>query len=300
MQTGREMRIFLTGSYGQVGWELHRGLLPYGEVFASDKDTLDLLDPAAVRRSVRDFKPNAIINAAAYTAADRAETERDLCRKLNAEVPSILAEEAAALGAWMVHYSTDYVFNGDNGRPWTEDDKPAPLNFYGRSKMEGDMAVAEKCPKHLIFRTSWVYASRGSNFLRTMLRLFKEKNELRIVDDQIGAPTWARYVAQATLMALKQAYDAADAKLSGVYNLVASGTTSWYNFAREIRDCFGGFENVTLRPVPSSEYPSPAVRPLWSVLSAEKLGRVFGIHPVPWRDAMKLCADEIKEVQRMA
>lgn len=301
MQTGREMRIFLTGAYGQVGWELHRGLLPYGEVFASDKDTLDLLDPAAVRRSVRDFKPNAIINAAAYTAADRAETERDLCRKLNAEVPSILAEEAAALGAWMVHYSSDYVFNGDNGRPWTEDDQPAPLNFYGWSKMEGDMAVAEKCPKHLIFRTSWVYASRGSNFFRTMLRLFKEeKNELRIVDDQIGAPTWARYVAQATLMALKQAYDAADAKLSGVYNLVASGTTSWYNFAREIRDCFGGFENVTLRPVPSSEYPSPAVRPLWSVLSAEKLGRVFGIHPVPWRDAMKLCADEIKEVQRMA
>ncbi|MDR1580837.1 MAG: dTDP-4-dehydrorhamnose reductase, partial [Synergistaceae bacterium] len=249
------MRIFLTGAYGQVGWELNRGLLPYGEVFASDQDTLDLLDPDAVRRSVRDFKPNAIINAAAYTAVDRAETERDLCLKLNADVPSILAEEAAALGAWMIHYSTDYVFNGDNDRPWTEDDKPDPVNFYGRSKLEGDMAVAEKCPKHLIFRTSWIYASRGSNFPRTMLRLFKGKNELRIVDDQIGSPTWARYIAQATLIALKQANDAGDARLSGVYNLVASGTTSWYNFAREIKDYCGGFENVTLRPVPSSEYP---------------------------------------------
>jgi dTDP-4-dehydrorhamnose reductase len=294
------MRIFLTGAYGQVGWELNRGLLPYGEIFASDKDTLDLLDPAAVRRSVRDFKPNAIINAAAYTTVDRAETERELCRKLNAEVPAILAEEAAALDAWMIHYSTDYVFNGNNDRPWTEDDKPVPVNFYGQSKLEGDMAVAETCPKHLVFRTSWVYASRGSNFLRTMLRLFKEKNELRIVDDQIGSPPWARYIAQTTLMALQAAHDAADVKLSGVYNLVASDVTSWYNFAREIRDYYGGFENVTLRPIPSSEYPTPAARPKWSVLSAEKLGRVFGIHPAPWREAMKLCVDEIKGAQKTA
>jgi dTDP-4-dehydrorhamnose reductase len=292
------MKIFLTGAYGQVGWELSRGLLPCGEILASDKDTLDLLDPAAVRRSVRDFKPNVIINAAAYTAVDRAETERHLCRRLNAEVPSILAEEAAALDAWMVHYSTDYVFNGDGGRPRTEDDEPEPVNFYGLSKLEGDMAVAEKCPKHLVFRTSWVYASRGSNFLRTMLRLFKEKDELRIVDDQIGSPTWARYIAQATQIALKQAHDSGDAKLSGVYNLVASGATSWYNFAREIRDCFGGFENVTLRSVPSSEYPTPAARPKWSVLSVEKIGRVFGIYPAPWRGAMKLCIDEIKEAQK--
>jgi dTDP-4-dehydrorhamnose reductase len=294
------MRIFLTGAYGQVGWELNRGLLPYGEIFASDKDTLDLLDPAAIRRSVRDFKPNVIINAAAYTAVDRAEAERDLCRKLNADVPSVLAGEAAALGAWMVHYSTDYVFNGNNGRPWTEDDTPDPINFYGLSKLEGDMAVAEKCSKHLVFRTSWVYASRGSNFLLTMLRLFKEKNELSIVDDQIGSPTWARYIAQTTLMALKEAHDADDARLSGVYNLAASGTTSWYNFAREIRDYFGGCENVTLRPVPSSEYPTLAARPRWSVLSAEKLGRVFGIHSVSWREAMKLCLDEIKGAQKTA
>ena len=300
MQTGQKMRIFLTGAYGQVGWELNRGLLPYGEIFASDKDTLDLFDPAAVRRSVRDFKPNAIINAAAYTAVDRAETEQDLCRQLNAEIPAVLAEEAAALGAWMVHYSTDYVFNGDNDRPWTEDDKPDPVNFYGRSKLEGDTAVAGICPKHLVFRTSWVYTSRGSNFPLTMLRLFKEKNELRIVDDQIGSPTWARYIAQATLMALQGAHDTDDMRLSGVYNLVASSTTSWYNFAREIRDYFGGFENVTLHPVPSSEYPTSAARPKLSVLSTEKIGRVFGIHPAPWRDAMKLCLDEVKGEQKTA
>ncbi|MDR3165219.1 MAG: dTDP-4-dehydrorhamnose reductase [Synergistaceae bacterium] len=300
MQTARKMRIFLTGAYGQVGWELNRGLLPYGEILASDKDTLNLLDPAAVRRSVRDFKPNAIINAAAYTAVDKAETERDLCRKLNAEVPAILAEEAAALDAWMVHYSTDYVFNGNNNRPWTEDDNPDPVNFYGQSKLEGDMAVAETCPKHLIFRTSWVYASRGSNFPLTMLRLFKEKNELRIVDDQIGSPTWARYIAQATQFALKEAHGAGDVRLSGVYNLVASEATSWYNFACEIRDYYGGFENVTLCPVPSSEYPTPAARPRWSVLSSEKIERGFGIHSASWREAMRLCLNEIKGAQKTA
>jgi dTDP-4-dehydrorhamnose reductase len=291
------MKIFLTGAYGQVGWELNRALSPYGEIYACDRDTLDLLDESEVRRAVRGFRPNVIVNAAAYTAVDRAENDRELCGKLNITAPGILAEEAESLGAWMVHFSTDYVFNGKNDRPWTEGDAPDPVNYYGRSKLRGDDAVAKNSPKYLIFRTSWVYAARGSNFLLTMLRLFAQKDELRVVNDQTGAPTWARYIAQAASMALGQAFENDDASLSGVYNLVASGATSWYNFARAIRDYAGGFAGVTLRPVVSEEYPTPAARPKWSVLSSEKIRRVFGVYPAHWMDSMRLCIDEIKERQ---
>ena len=289
-------KIFLTGAYGQVGWELNRALLPYGVVYACDKDTLDLLDEDAVRQAVRDFKPNVIINTAAYTAVDKAEADRGLCRELNSRVPEILAREAESRRAWMVHYSTDYVFNGKNDRPWTEDDAPDPVNFYGLTKLEGDRAVAAQSAKHLIFRTSWVYASRGSNFLLTMLRLFAEKKELRVVNDQIGAPTWARYIAQSTAMALRQALEAGGPGLSGVYNLVASGAVTWYDFACAIRQYAGG--DVNLIPIPSAEYPTPAERPKWSVLSLEKIRRVFGVHTAPWQDAMKLCIDEVKEKVR--
>jgi len=289
------LKIFLTGAYGQVGWELNRALLPYGAVYACDKDTLDFLDECALRNAVRDFKPDIIINAAAYTAVDKAESDRDLCRKLNTRAPEILAEEAGILGAWMVHYSTDYVYSGNNDRPWTEDDAPDPINYYGESKLEGDLAVAKNAPKHLIFRTSWVYASRGSNFLLTMLRLFAEKKELRIVNDQTGAPTWARYIAQATIMALKTALDAEDTALSGVYNLVAAGAVTWYDFACEIKQYAGGFDDVNLIPVSSSEYPTQAARPKWSVLSTEKIRRVFGVHTPPWQNAMRLCIDELTE-----
>jgi dTDP-4-dehydrorhamnose reductase len=292
------MRIFLTGAYGQVGWELNRSLLPYGQIYACDKDTLDLLDENAVRKAVRDFSPSVIINTAAYTAVDKAESDRDLCYRLNVRVPEILAEEAEKLGAWVVHYSTDYVFNGKNDRPWSEDDEPDPVNYYGESKLKGDIAIARNASKHLIFRTSWVYASRGANFLLTMLRLFAQKKELRVVDDQVGAPTWARYIAQTTLFAARQAWDKDEAGFSGVYNLVASGTTSWYNFAREIKQYAGGFEDVMLNPVPSSAYPTPTARPAWSVLSPEKTRRVFGVYPASWQDAMKLCIDEVKERQK--
>jgi dTDP-4-dehydrorhamnose reductase len=289
------MKIFLTGCKGQVGWELNRALLPYGVVYACDKDDFDLLDEADLRRRVRDFKPNMIINAAAYTAVDKAETDRDLCRSLNSVVPGILAEEAEKLGAWIVHYSTDYVWSGETDRSRVEDDEPSPVNYYGQSKLDGDIAISRNASKHLIFRTSWVYASRGSNFLLTMLRLFSQKPEVRVVDDQIGAPTWARYVAQATLFALTQAWDADDAGMSGIYNLVSAGATSWYNFAREIKDYAGGFGDVRLVPISSAEYPTPAARPKWSVLSTDKIERVFGVWPVPWQEAMKLCIDEIKE-----
>jgi dTDP-4-dehydrorhamnose reductase len=292
-------KVFLIGAYGQVGWELRRALLPFGEVRAFDRDTLNLLDESAVRGEVRDFSPDVIVNAAAYTAVDRAETERELCRSLNVRAPEILAEEAEKLGAWMVHYSTDYVFNGKNDRPWTEGDVPDPVNYYGESKLDGDMAVARAASRHLIFRTSWVYASRGSNFPLTMLRLFTEKKELRVVNDQLGAPTWARYIAQATLSALGRSLAIGDAGLSGVYNLVNSGVTSWYEFAREIRDCAGGFGDVVLRPISSADYQTAAARPMWSVLSTEKISRVFGVYPAHWRDAMKLCVAEIKERQNI-
>jgi dTDP-4-dehydrorhamnose reductase len=295
----RPMRIFLTGKYGQVGWELNRALLPCGEIYACGRDTLDLRDESAVRRVVRDFRPDVIINAAAYTAVDKAETDRETCDALNVSVPAMLAGEAEKLGAWMVHFSTDYVFNGKNDRPWTEDDAPDPVNYYGRSKLRGDVAVAENSQRHLIFRTSWVYASRGSNFLLTMLRLFGQKDELRIVDDQTGAPTWARYIASAAVFALRRARDGDDAASSGVYNLVSSGHTSWYNFARAIRDYECGSDRVKLTPVSSDEYPVAAKRPKWSVLSTEKIRRVFGIFPAHWMDSMKLCIDEVKERRRM-
>jgi len=297
MQTTNPIKIFLTGAYGQIGWELNRSLSSYGVVYACDKDTLDLLDEDAVRKTVREFSPNAIINTAAYTAVDKAETDHDLCRELNAHIPEILAQEAEKLGAWMVHYSTDYVFNGRNDRPWTEDDAPDPVNFYGLTKLEGDRAVAGNAPKHLIFRTSWVYASRGSNFLLTMLRLLVEKKELRVVNDQIGAPTWARYIAQATVMALRFALEADNPALSGVYNLVCSGAVSWYDFACAIKKYAGGNEHsdeVNLIPIPSAEYPTPAERPRWSVLLTEKIRETFGIHAIPWKETMKLCIDEVK------
>ncbi|MDR1510269.1 MAG: dTDP-4-dehydrorhamnose reductase [Synergistaceae bacterium] len=292
------MKIFLTGAYGQVGWELNRTLLPYGEIYACDRDTLDLLDASEVRRVVRDFGPSVIINSAAYTAVDRAESDRDLCDGLNISVPGVLAEEAERLGAWMVHFSSDYVFNGKNDRPWTEDDAPEPVNYYGRSKLGGDIAVMKNASRYIIFRTSWVYAARGSNFILSMLRLFAQKDELRIVDDQIGAPTWARYIAQSVAMALRQVFDGDGASLSGVYNLVAAGRASWYNFARAIRDYAGGFAGVNLAPVSSDEYQTAAARPKWSVLSTEKIQRVFGVYPPYWMDSMKLCIDEIIERQR--
>lgn len=293
-------KFFVTGAKGQVGWELRRALLPYGEVYASDADTLDLLDEAAVREAVRSFAPDAIVNAAAYTAVDKAEDERDLCMKLNAQVPGVLAEEAERLGAWIAHYSTDYVFDGRSDRPWTEDDEPNPINHYGASKLAGDTAVASRAPRHLIFRTSWVYASRGKNFLRTMLRLFHEKSEVRVVDDQTGAPTWARFIADATAAALTAAMrrGAEATSLAGLYNLVCAGETTWFGFADAIRQEAG--LDCAVSPIASEAYPTPAVRPAWSVLSADRIERTFGIRPPQWESCMRLCLDECMEVQKQA
>jgi dTDP-4-dehydrorhamnose reductase len=293
----------LTGSRGQVGWELRRALAPFGVIEARNSDTLNLLDERAAREAVRDFKPDVIINAAAYTAVDRAESDRETCRRLNADAPAALAEEAEKLGAWMVHYSTDYVFSGNkdgDGRPRAEDDAPAPANYYGETKLAGDMAVRERASKHLIFRTSWVYAPRGSNFLLTMLRLFGKGGDVRVVDDQIGSPTWARYLADVTAVSLRRAMEIGP-RVSGVYNVTSGGSVSWFGFAEEIlKYSRGAFSvgGVRLLPIPSDEYPTAAARPKWSVLSTDKAARVFGIRAVPWRDAARLCIDEIKEGQR--
>jgi dTDP-4-dehydrorhamnose reductase len=301
------MRIMLTGPGGQVGWELNRSLTPYGVVGAYGSDALNLSDEPAIREAVRGFRPDVIVNAAAYTAVDRAETERDACRRLNAEAPGVLAEEAEKLGAWLIHFSTDYVYGGKGGRPWREDDEPCPVNYYGESKLAGDIAVSARSRRHLIFRTSWVYASRGSNFLLTMLRLFAadradqkngKKREVHVVDDQVGAPTWARFLAQAATLAIKRAVELDDTRVSGVYHLVCGGSTSWYGFAREILEYAGkyfGVDRLALIPIQSKDYVSPAARPAWSVLSTEKSGRAFGVYAVPWQEAARLCMDEIRE-----
>lgn len=293
----------LTGSGGQVGWELNRALISYGIVGAYGSGGLDMLDGSSIREKVRGFRPDVIVNAAAYTAVDKAESERAVCRGLNATAPGILAEEAEKLGAWIIHYSTDYVYSGKNDRPWREDDEPNPGNFYGESKLEGDMAVSGRASRHLIFRTSWVYSSRRSNFLLTMLRLFAprengEKRVVRVVDDQIGAPTLARVIAQATVMALGRAVIPDDEGVSGVYHVACGGSTSWCGFAREILGYAGArmaLGNVELVPISSDEYAACAARPAWSVLSTERASAAFGFHAAQWQGAARLCMDEIAE-----
>ena len=223
-------RILLTGKNGQVGWELQRTLAPLGEVVVLDRRQLDLSDPDQIRERVREISPDLIVNAAAYTAVDRAEAEPEPAMAVNGTAPGLLAEEAKRIGAAIIHYSTDYVFDGAKTTPYTEEDAPNPLNVYGRTKLAGEQAVQAAGVPHLILRTSWVYGMRGKNFLLTILRLAREREELKIVDDQIGAPTWSRTIAEATAQILTSgAWPVSGA--SGIYHLTASGSTSWYGFA---------------------------------------------------------------------
>lgn len=279
--------ILLTGSHGQIGWELQRTLVTLGRVVALDYYSLDLANPDSVRSAIRACSPQIIVNAAAYTAVDQAESEPDLALAVNGAAPGIMAEEAKKLGALLVHYSTDYVFDGAKTAPYAEDDRPNPINAYGRSKLAGDQAIAASGARYLIFRTSWVYGARGGNFLRTILRLAQERDELRIVDDQIGAPTWCRVIAEATaqVLACMQAREAADA--CGTYHLSAAGSTSWYGFAQAILGHAGS--SCKIVPIPTREYPLPARRPANSVLSNARLNARFGIALPDWADALKLC-----------
>lgn len=292
------MRLMLTGANGQVGWELKRSLLPLGEVIALDRDACDLSRLQDLPRIVRELKPDTIVNAAAYTAVDKAEDEERLATVINGTAVGVLADEAQKSGALFVHYSTDYVFDGTKASPYTEDDRPNPINAYGRSKLAGERALVELAPDYLILRTSWVYAARGHNFLRTVLRLARERGELRIVSDQVGAPTWAREIADATARIVRQACgerERGDFR-SGLFNVTAAGVTSWYGFAEAILDeaVFQGIQRgrPKVHPVTSSEYPTRAARPKNSCLGGDRLREWFGIVLADWKQALAVCMQD--------
>lgn len=285
--------ILLTGCRGQVGWELARSLLTLGDVVALDSSQLDLTDVAAIRSKVAEIRPRIIVNPAAHTAVDKAESESERAYALNATAPSVLAEEAEKLGALLVHYSTDYVFDGSGEQARVETDATGPLNVYGASKLAGEQAIQAACRRHLIFRTSWVYGARGANFLLTMRRLMRERPELKIVADQIGAPTWCRNIADATAQILAQVAApniGADKPLPwGLYHLTNAGETSWHGFAQAILELDASDSATRLLPIPSSDYPTPAKRPLNSRLNNDKLERVFGVRLPDWKQALRLC-----------
>ncbi|MCS3700207.1 dTDP-4-dehydrorhamnose reductase [Salinibacter ruber] len=273
--------ILLLGATGQVGHELRRTLAPLGTVHAPDRTTADLTAPASLRRVVSDVEPALIVNAAAYTDVDGAEDAPERAATINAEAPGVLAEAARDVGAWLVHYSTDYVFDGTKHAPYTEDDTPNPINLYGRTKRHGEEAIRDAGGCHVILRTSWIYSHRRSNFVRTMLRLAEEKDRLAVVDDQIGVPTWAGWCAEATASVCEGLLADDDASRTGVYHLTGTGQTSWYGFARAIFAQFGGLD-VTVEPVSSEEYDTAAPRPAYTVLDSSRARRAFDLTDTPW------------------
>jgi dTDP-4-dehydrorhamnose reductase len=279
------VRILLTGRNGQVGWELERSLAPLGEIIATDRATLELADPDAIRRVAREAKPELIVNAAAYTAVDQAESEPELAMRINAVAPGVLAEEAQRLGAWLIHYSTDYVFDGSSKRPYCEGDETNPINAYGRSKLAGEQAIAASGARYLILRSSWVYGLRGRNFLLAILQRAQSGAALRVVDDQIGAPTWSRQIAEVTARIVAGRSD-----VGGIYHLSAGGETTWCGFARAILALAG--IDAEVRPIATAEFPTAADRPRYSVLDCAKLARDFGAALPDWRDGLGRCMAE--------
>jgi dTDP-4-dehydrorhamnose reductase len=296
------VKLLIVGHLGQVGVELQRSLSPLGELALADKESVDLAQPSSLRELLRRCRPNVVVNAAAYTAVDRAESEPELAHAINGAAPGILAEEAGRLGALLIHYSTDYVFDGSKPSPWVESDAPNPINVYGESKLAGERAVAAAGGRHYVFRTSWVYAPHGSNFVRTILRLAGERDEVRIVDDQVGAPTSAGAIAEATARAIVADTDlqtGAEQEMHpeyGLYHLTCRGETSWFGFARDVLACVAAKapdkKLARCVPISSSQYPLPAARPRNSVLSNEKLLRGFGFQLPEWRTAMELVIDQ--------
>lgn len=293
------MKILLVGKNGQVGWELQRSLSILGEVTAVDYfDTHlcgDLTNLIGIAQTVQSVKPDIIVNAAAHTAVDRAEEERELSEILNHKGAAVLAEESAKLGALFVHYSTDYVFDGEGTHFRLEDEIPAPLNVYGETKLAGELAIARLNPRHLIFRTSWVYATRGNNFAKTMLKLAGEKETLSIINDQHGAPTSAELLADCTAIALRE--EQRNKAVAGTYHLVASGETTWFDYANFVFDVAKAqgvplaLKNV--QGILTSEYKTPAVRPLNSRLSNQKFQRVFGVNIPQWKEGVERVVVEV-------
>ena len=283
------MRILVLGRNGQVGGALTQSLQSLGELIALDRTQLDLANPEAIRTALRELQPQVIINAAAYTAVDAAESDQATAFQVNAIAPRVIAEESERLSATLIHYSTDYVFDGGKQGAWLEDDATAPLSAYGHSKLAGEQAIADVGGSHLILRTSWVYGLQGKNFLLTMLKLAETRDELAIVDDQIGAPTWAITIADATAAILRDAGEPAQlAALSGVYHLCAGGHTSWFGFAQAIFSHASVQKKPTLRPITTVEYPTPAKRPANSMLNTDKFRHTFGDLP-DWGDALQHC-----------
>lgn len=296
------MKVLLLGKNGQVGWELQRSLATLGEVVALDFDTpgewrADFSQPEALAPMLRAIRPDVVVNAAAHTAVDKAESEPELARTINATAPGVLAREAAALGAWLVHYSTDYVFDGGGSAPRPEDAPTGPLSVYGRTKLEGEQAIRAAGGRHLILRTSWVYAARGGNFAKTMLRLAAERETLNVIDDQVGAPTGADLLADVTAHALRRVR--AEPALGGTYHCAAGGETSWHGYARfaiEWARAAGVPIRVApdaIRPIPTSAYPTPAQRPLNSRLDTGKIRRAFDLVLPPWQQGVERLLTEV-------
>lgn len=289
------MRLLVTGATGQVGWELARSLMPLGEVIAVDRSRCDLSRPETIAPLVRDIHPDVILNAAAYTAVDKAESEEALATTINGTAVGVLAEEARRCGALLVHYSTDYVFDGRKAEPYVETDAVNPINAYGRSKLAGEIAIRATCCDHLILRTTWVYAARGQNFVKTIIRLAREREALNIVADQFGAPTSARFVADATAQVLRQVRMERQNKkfLSGIFHVTNSDATTWHGFAEEIVRVAADHGLLVpgclprINPIATHAYPLPAARPANSLLDCQRLRARFGVDTIGWQQAMK-------------
>jgi dTDP-4-dehydrorhamnose reductase len=288
-------KILVTGKNGQVGWELQRTLVPLGQIIALDAEDMDLSDIDAIRRKVREIAPHIIVNPAAHTAVDKAESEPDLAMAINGTAAGVLAEEAKKLDALLIHYSTDYVFNGNKTSPYIESDTPDPQSVYGKTKLAGEQAIQAVGGKHLILRTSWVYGVHGGNFVKTILRLAKERSELRIVADQYGAPTWARLLAESTAQIMGKYTE----DKSGVYHLTSSGRTNWHQFAEEIVRLARQYDDalkdkpLTIHPIATHEYPVPAKRPANSSLSTEKFRKTFGLELPQWDEDLAKCVRQL-------
>lgn len=291
------LRILITGALGQVGHELQRSLAALGAITAVDVANLDLTDSEALRRFLREHRPDVLVNPAAFTAVDKAETEEPLALAVNGVAPGVIAEEMARLGGLMIHYSTDYVFDGTGQAAWREYDAPNPLSAYGRSKLAGERAVGAAGGAHVILRTSWVYGRHGGNFMLTILRLAQQRDELRVVADQFGAPTWSRTVAAGTAQVIQQAWADPSARRraaewSGVYHLTNGGVTTWHGFAQALVEQapeLAGRRHVRVVPIATADYPLPARRPANSVLDNTRIERVFGVRQVGWEEALSGC-----------
>ena len=296
------MKLLVTGANGQVGWELARSLMPLGEVVALDRSACDLAQPDTLAAIVATHAPDVIVNAAAYTAVDRAESEPELAQVINAEAVGALAEAARQANALLVHYSTDYVFDGTAPSPYLEDDPTAPINTYGRTKLDGERAIEASGCDALVLRTTWVYAARGHNFVATMLRLFAERERLTVVADQFGAPTWARNIADATAHLVRWAQPVREqGRCFERFNLTSSGRTSWHEFAQTIRAQAEGlwperaWATQVIDPISSTDYPTPAARPANSSLDGSRLERMTGLIMPHWKDALTCCLKEMAE-----